>query len=65
MALLCDTQPRITSRGLDAVVDARYGRKTLYVYRGSRWVKAGPRELARAERLSLRLPHALTMYGAA
>lgn len=58
-----DLKPRITERGLGALAAARMG-APLYVYRGSRWVLAPRGELARAERLALRNPQALTRYGA-
>ncbi len=52
---------RLTERGLSALAAARKGAQ-LYVYRNGKWREAGPRELAKAERLVLARPSELTGY---
>ncbi len=54
---------KLEARGLAAIAAARLG-SPLYVLRGSRWVLAGPRELAKAERIALTYPQGLTKYAA-
>jgi hypothetical protein len=51
----------LTERGLSALAAARNG-ATLYVFRSGKWEIAGPRELAKAERLARTSPSALTNY---
>ena len=54
---------RLTERGLSALSAAQRGAQ-LYVFRSGRWREAGPRELAKAERMALRYPQGLTIYAA-
>lgn len=63
MSLIGDV--KIRSRGLAAVTDVERGRASLYVWTGSRWRLAGPRELKRAQLMAMRYPAGLTKYGAA